>query len=1005
MALPLYKGSPIHRLTYSPAHRLIREHSEPHRNKYMHTLIARQNQLQLLNSELALAQRGQGRVILLAGEAGVGKTRLMQAFVDQLEKASGLEVLIGHCYDLRPAAPYGPFVELVRLLAEAHGYEPLRSRLGPWAGDLQRLLPELAPLNDSSVLDEQSDKPRLFEAIVRALRPHEPERCRILIIEDLHWSDPTSQELFHYLARAIEREAILLIGTYRSDEIHRLHPLGSLLARLSRDRLLREIRLQRLSRGELAQLVHSILEREPPTRFVDALYERTEGNPFFAEEVIDSLCANDHLDGLLQAAKEGRRLDEFALPLSIRESVMRRAADLDPTTIKVVRAAAVVGRSFTFELLALLMPLSEEELLAALRQLVERQLIIEERGHDDQYSFRHELIRQTLNDDLLRRERRLQHRNVLTALEQLYNGKEELVIDQLAYHSLRARDSERTLRYSQQAGDRAVHMHAYREALGHYEAALEAGEGLTIIERAGLLERLGHAAYALREQRVVSEAWTEARDLYAQLGHVRQQADLIRWLGRLAWEQGDSASAFVQVRAALALLEHETPCREKAIALSALSQLHMLSHEYEASINWGTQALSLAEELNDQQVIAHALNNLGTSRTSLGDGTQGLADLRRSLQIARDNGLVADALRAYVNLGGRLHEVGKAREAQQVLLEGAAYAQATGWEQHNANLLLNLGATEYELGEWDLTLQRTNQLITFFGSVHIVNRSIALAQQAHILLQRGQIDDAERLYIQSKELAPADHATALLVLGFEIARARNDLPAIDSFLEQLLASLDGYMSKKPHYVPDYINIVRVLYERGQVARADQLINIALERAERFPNHHNTMVGTLLQGIRALHTGDRQAVHYFAQATELLDRENHGPGHCFTLRMQATALLQSGRSEDQEAARRLLREARSIAETIGMELDLRQLDLLEQRLAPQRPAERPLDALTPREVQVLELIRQGQSNRAIAETLVISEKTAEVHVRNILSKLGVASRTQAAVRALEMGLQE
>jgi predicted ATPase/DNA-binding CsgD family transcriptional regulator len=944
-------------------------------------------------------------VILLAGEAGVGKTRLVQAFVDQLEKTSRVEVLIGHCYDILPAAPYGPFVELVRLLAEAQGSEQLRMRLGPWAGDLQRLLPELASLDSVSAFAEQSDKPRLFEAIVRALRPHEPERCRMLIIEDLHWSDPTSQELFHYLARAVEREAILLIGTYRSDEIHRLHPLGNLLARLSRDRLLREIRLQRLSRGELAQFVQAILEREPPTRFVDALYERTEGNPFFAEEVIDALATDDHLARLLQAAQEGRRLDEFALPLSIRESVMRRTADLEPTTIKVVRAAAVVGRSFTFELLALLMPLSEEELLAALRQLVERQLIIEEQGHDDQYRFRHELIRQVLNDDLLRRERRLQHRNVLTALEQLYHGQEELVIDQLAYHSVRARDNERTLRYSQQAADRAVHMHAYREALGHYEAALEAGEGLAIGERASILERLGHTAYALREQRIALEAWTEARDLYAEMGQARQQADLMRWLGRVAWEHDDQEAAFAQVNAALTLLEHEPPCREKAIVLSALSQLHMLSNRYEESITWGKQALALAEELGDQQVIAHALNNLGTSRTSLGNSDEGLADLRRSLQIAREGGLIADAIRAYVNLGGRLLQVGRVREAQQVFLTGIDYAQAMGWEQHVALLLLNLSWAEYELGAWEHSLQRARHLTSALINVTNHDRCTALVQQGHVLLQRGQFAEAERLYAQSQELSNSVHEASILVLGFELARAQNRSADVERCLNQLLIFLETYVSKKSHFVPDHVHLVQVLYERGRNEEADALVEAAIERTKRFPTYRNRVAITLAQGVRALYKDDRQAVTYFAQAAELLDRDNHGPGHCFTLRMQATALLQSGRSDEQEAARRLLNDARSIAETIGMELDLRQIVLLEQRLAPQRPTERPLDALTPREIQVLELIRQGQSNRAIAETLVISEKTAEVHVRNILSKLGVASRTQAAVRALEMGLHE
>jgi DNA-binding NarL/FixJ family response regulator len=958
-------------------------------------IIGRQSQLQQLNDELALVRRGQGRVVLLAGEAGVGKTRLVQAFIEQLQQADGLEVLIGHCYDLQPAAPYGPFTELVRLLVEAHGAEELLASLGPWSGDLARLLPELTLAGRSPLIDTPSDKHQLFEAIVRTLRPQQG-RCRIIVIEDLHWSDPTSQELFHYLARAIEREAVLLIGTYRSDELHRLHPLAGLLARLSRDRLLRELRLSRLSRGELSQLLSQRIERDVSGRFVDTLYERTEGNPFFAEEVVDSLVGQGQLEGLLQATAEGRRVDELAIPLSIRESVTRRAADLDPTTSGVLRAAAVVGRSFTFELLAVLTALPEAELLAALARLVERQLIIEEPGHEDRYTFRHELIRQALNDELLRRERRIQHRNVLHALEQLYAAHDEAVIDQLAYHSLRARDSERTLRYSQRAGDRAARMHAYREALGHYEAALEVGDELAASERAALLTRFGHVAYPLREHQVANDAWAEAFDLYAQVGDVRQQAELLRWLARLAWERNERDTAFKQVKTAMALLEHEPPCREQAMALSALSQLHMLSLDFAESIRWGEQALALAEQLGEQQVIAHALNNLGASRTSLGDDECGLAELRRSLQISRAGGWVADALRAYVNLGGRLHETGYLREAQQVLLEGLAYAKDMGWEQHIPQMLINLSSTELDLGAWDEALQRITQFTQALATMDDSMRWTSMIQQAYLLLYRGQIVEAERLYKQLQGQVTAKHEAAVVALGFELARIRNDQAAIAPLVEQLLTEMQQHSRKKPHRVLDYTNLIRVMYDLGQHERANALVNEVSERAAQSPWHWNKALGALMQGIRAMAQGDPQAVEYFAEAAIFFEQHEHAPAHCFVLRMQAAARIQRNKGDDHTVAQTLLRTARSIAERIGMPLELQEIAALEQRLLPSRPAERTLDALTPREQQVLELIRLGHSNRAIAEVLVISEKTAEVHVRNILSKLGVASRTQAAV---------
>ncbi len=352
------------------------------------SMIGRHDQLRELESQFAQVRAGAGQIVFLAGDAGVGKTRLVREFAARLRSSDHALILEGRCYDEDPATPYGPFLDALRTAIREFG-PVLMDACDPWADDLARLLPEIesaAPALRAS--DEpQIQKRRLFEAIYASIRPQDAQVSRIVVLEDFHWSDQTSQELVHYLARAITRDRLLLIVTYRSDEMHRRYPLAHLIAQLNRDRLYHEIRLAPLSREELARLIETTLDRALPATLLETLYDRTGGNPFFAEELLKSLLAHDQLDALIQAAQQGQAIDYLAIPASIKDAILGRAADLDATTAEVLTYAAVVGRRFDFDLLLRLTGLAEAELLAIIERLVERQLVIEEAGSDDRYSF------------------------------------------------------------------------------------------------------------------------------------------------------------------------------------------------------------------------------------------------------------------------------------------------------------------------------------------------------------------------------------------------------------------------------------------------------------------------------------------------------------------------------------------------------------------------------------------------------------------------------------------
>jgi len=324
-------------------------------------MVGRQAQLQELREQLAQAQRGLGRIVFVAGDAGVGKTRLVREFVGHVEMRSGCEVFEGHCYDERPAAPYSPFIDVLRSFVRAKGAEVVVQAAGPWSSDLAKLLPELKPAAPQPISadDLRLQKHRLFEAIYAVLRPQDNHPCHIVVLEDLHWSDQTSQELLRYLARMIARDRLLIVATYRTDELHRRHPLTHLLSQLTRERLYHEVRLLPLSQAELGDMLRLTLDRPLSGMFVNALYHRTEGNPFFAEEVLSALIERAQLDPLLEAAQSGKLIDRLEIPASIRDSILSRISDLDETTTEGLDYAAVIGRRFDFELLLRLTSLSE----------------------------------------------------------------------------------------------------------------------------------------------------------------------------------------------------------------------------------------------------------------------------------------------------------------------------------------------------------------------------------------------------------------------------------------------------------------------------------------------------------------------------------------------------------------------------------------------------------------------------------------------------------------------
>ncbi|MBV9230322.1 MAG: AAA family ATPase, partial [Chloroflexi bacterium] len=443
------------------------------------TLVGRADHLATLQFLVEQAKRGKRQVALISGEAGIGKSRLV-AEVKTYATTQGFLLLQGNCFPTDLTYPYAPLLDLLRSLVASNPAATLAATVETLARDIFPLLPELVPDQTTRFLplEPEQEKRRLFAVLTKFfidLSRHSPI---LLIIEDIHWCDDTSLDFLHYLARRSASHPLLLLVTYRHDEIQ--PELRSWLAQLDRERLAQEIRLVPLSRDETETMLSAIFD-ERHTAFdmrrflhgelLDALYMLTEGNPFFVEETLSSLIAAGdifYIQGYWNR-KLGR---EVSIPRSIQDAVQRRTAGVGEAARHVLTLAAVAGRHFDFALLQQLTQYDEHQLLLLMKTLVAAQLVVEESA--DQFAFRHALTRQAIYTQLLTRERRMLHRTIAETMEQQPAGTLDMHLEDLAYHFYQARVWQKAVDYAQRAGEKALRLYSHRAAIDYFTWALEA---------------------------------------------------------------------------------------------------------------------------------------------------------------------------------------------------------------------------------------------------------------------------------------------------------------------------------------------------------------------------------------------------------------------------------------------------------------------------------------------------------------------------------------------------
>jgi DNA-binding NarL/FixJ family response regulator len=1029
-------------------------------------LVGRAAELSLLEGALRRASEGEPAIVLIGGDAGLGKSRLVAEFGEGARQA-GARVLVGACLDLGgEGLPYGPFLEVLRNLGEELSPADLSQLLGDIAVELVGVAPGFArflqPREDAAgpvpaALAASSpgpaDQARLFELTLALIERLSSERPLVVALEDLHWSDPATRDLLVFLVRNLRRGRVLLIGTFRTDDLERGDPLLVRLAELGRHANVERLELPPLGLEEQRKQLAGILGRRVTRDLAERIHVRSGGNPFFAEELLAGETIGSGLPTL--DAGDDRRARagaDDALPTSLREILAGRIASLSDAGRRILRIAAVAGPRTDDSLLSAVTDLSDDARDDALREVVGRHFL-EVDGRSGTYRFRHALLAEVVSADLLPGEDRRLHQAVarwLTDPERIAAGEAPGSPADLALHWSAAGNAPEALVASVEASRAATRVHAYADAFRQAERALALWDRVPdAAERLGedhvelLRESADGADLAGLAERAVELA-SQALDLVDERRDPVRAGLIHARLGFYRWLTGESQAMIEEHQRAIALIPAEPPTIERASVVGGLASALMPTGRYRESRELCEEAIATLRAAGSHDGEARLLNVLGVDLVGLGEIEAGLDHLRSAIAMAREAGPPERMLSVQHNLAFYLAQTDRFEEGLQVAGEGLEAAQRVGLDlRFGAGLRASAGDILLRCGRWDeadsitaeglelghadrsgsLYLQATRvMLLAARGDRDGANAELEAVTRA----AEGDIDPDVRAYVLQAR------AEAELLEG----RPAEALTAIEAALVEFAGS-DEILLRAPLLVigvtaaADLAESGRAFRDSGRLEDAQARGATVLEEvrsigagapspAAATPSVRAAIATAEAEASRLGGASDPEAWIAAAAAWDAVPMPY--PAARARARAAEAILLVRG---PRDTATSLLREAyagalalkaaplQAALEAIAgrARIDLvapaAPLSRSERRAVPdgeaaasRGPAE--ILGLSAREWEVLELVAAGRSNGEIAEQLFISPKTASVHVTHILNKLGVNSRVEAATIAVRIG---
>jgi DNA-binding NarL/FixJ family response regulator len=920
-------------------------------------LIGREHERSQLRDAVAQARDGRGSLVLLAGEAGVGKTVLARAALDEADLA------VRHGAALQGGAP---------------AYWPLTGAV-----------PELGGAWDA-------DRAALCDRVVSTFAAIAADQPTAVFLDDLQWADEATLDMLAVLAPSLETQALLVVGAYRSDEMPRGHPLRRLRSELRRQGRLRELAVEPLDGEQTEALLRAIVGAEVAPSLLRAVLERTGGLPFFVEELGAMLAAGDRL----QPGPGGLELSqgkELPLPEHVRDAILLRAAGLDDEARAALTAAAAVGRSFDPQLVTAIAGLAEWPVHAALRGIV-----VEEAA--GLLAFRHDLVREAFYGEIGWAQRPALHRAIAEALES--RGAPASAV---AEHWARGREGDRARRSFLAAAGAYCEVRAYRDAARAIRRALELWpEGEEEGERLDALEGLGHCASLAGDLGGAARAWREAaggrraRDEQPQLGDtLRRLAGALELQGR--WE--DALAAREQAAAAFAGCDR--PGDAAAERLAAAAHLRSAA-SFRAAL--ALLATAKAEAATRPDLEARILGLEGNVRARMGEGSAGLELVRSGLAIALEHNLSGAAAEIYQRLADSLEHVGDYQGARETYDEAFGYCTANALEPTAQLCLACLSVVLRLSGDWDHAASICRQVLDEPAST-LHARGAASGTLGLILALRGQRKPARPLLLESASIARHIELAAMQLLsGWGLAVLDQERsPAAGA--ERCRAILERWsQTEERHYAISPLRWAATAFAESREADAVRACAAALTQVAGDTGQDEAMSALAhALGEAALLDGEpADAAAQFERAIALLADVGAPLERAESQRRCAAALAACGRRDEAVeqlvAAHRTARRlgARPLATQLAA--DLAALgERVERRLGRIAAAQLAHGGLTRREVEVVRLVAVGQTNREIARELFLSPRTVDTHVQNIRTKLGCRSRADAARRATELGL--
>lgn len=956
-------------------------------------LYGREAEVGLLRESLRDALGGQGRLVLIGGEAGIGKTALVEALAADARELGAL-VLFGGCYELATTPPYGPWSELLN-------------------GDLPREGIAPAPLAGLAGSDAAPSQDVLFSQMLGYFRELAGRQPVVAVLEDQHWAEAASLELLRFIARSLRDLRLLILVTYRDVELSAQYPLYRYLPQFVREARPARISLRRIANESIRQLVvdRYQLPKDAEARLVQYLDHYAEGNPFFTEELLRSL---EH-DELLTHADDGWQLgnlSETQVPLLIRQIIDTHVAWLDDEAQGLLQVAAVIGTEVPLALWREAAGADDDALHRTIEQALAARLLVELPGGSG-LRFDHALVREALYDGMLLPRRLAWHRKIGEILAARPNADPDTV----AHHLERAGDP-RAAGWLVNAGERAGRARATQDAVERYEQALRLLErdDSTAVERGWLLCNLAEAYRYTDPQRALGyleqAAWLteQAQDRALNAIVLWSRARIRGFIGENTLAELTQA---VEAYDALSLEDHERVLsmgRGYAGSQGPLTQWLAHHGRFEDAIRVGEGCLARQQgELSPahHSEIAHALFGLGLSYAATGRPDEGRAALERASEhfAGLGNNFMAAAALKWVLLEAVLIYYSADLEARRAVLD--EYAQL--WVQtstfaayRDGRPLLPLFPEQYARGDWDEAYEAASayQKTSFL-------RVDSLAVLAEIERLRGERDAAwGRIQIGIPHGTETEPSSPFFVRTLALQRVAAELALDEGLLDRAREWIDAHehwldwSGRLTDRASGLLLRARLRLAEGQPEQARELAQAALGRA-RVPRQPLVLLA-VQRFIGELETagGAYEAAAYaLDESRRLADACGVPYERAITQLSQAELALASGRVADIAP---LLESAREVFERLGALPAQERAGEIERRL-PAKPVVRVAGGLSAREVEVLQLVAKGMTDAEVAEALFISPRTVARHLQSVYNKLGVNSRTAATAFAFEHGL--